>query len=73
MSDRVLSSCSHKFVATNCKKCGVYSHSLDPSVKTNYYDSFLNCSADRYLKHMRKRICKTVECKELHESTYILL
>lgn len=60
MSDRAISSCSHRFVGTNCKKCGVYHHSSDPSIKTSYYDTYLNCSSERYLKHMRKRVGKIV-------------
>jgi hypothetical protein len=24
--ERILSNCTHKYVQTNCKKCGVYNH-----------------------------------------------
>lgn len=63
MSDRMISSCAHKFFSTNCKKCGVYDHPHDPAVKTNSYDSCLNISASKYLHHMRKRQAKPIECK----------
>lgn len=58
MTDRTISSCSHKFSTSNCKKCGIYLHSSDLPIKTNYYDSYLNCSSNKYLKHMRKRIAQ---------------
>lgn len=55
MSERVLSECAHKFNGTNCKICGVYNHPTDPVLKTTNFDSYLNCSASKYIKHMRKR------------------
>ena len=73
MSDRAISSCAHKFASTNCKKCGIYDHSSDPAVKTNFYESYLNCSSTKYLQHMRKRQCKQIESKSLGESVYSLL
>ena len=63
MTDRMISSCAHRLSGTNCKKCGVYDHPYDPAVKTNLYDSYLNCSAYKYLQHMRKRQSKPIDCK----------
>lgn len=63
MSERAISDCDHKFHGSNCKKCGIYNHHEDPALKTNLYDSFLYCSASKYLKHMRKRQCEQLEFK----------
>ena len=73
MSDRTISDCHHKFATTNCKRCGLYQHPQDPAIKTVYYESFLNSSASKYLKHMRKRQCTAIEGKEISEATSCLL
>lgn len=73
MSDRVISSCAHKFSLSSCKKCGVYDFGADSAIKTNLYDSYLNCSAAKYLHHMRKRSSKPIENKDIMESTFGLL
>lgn len=52
---RAISNCEHKLAGSNCKKCGVYCHKGNLAVKTNTFESFLNCSAQKYLKHMRTR------------------
>lgn len=53
--ERALSDCEHKISGTNCKKCGIYIHASNSAIKTNYFDSTLNCSAKNYLVHLRKR------------------
>ena len=73
MSDRVISSCTHKFSLSSCKKCGVYDFGTDQAIKTNFYESYLNCSAAKYLQHMRKRQSKPIENKDIMESTFGLL
>lgn len=72
-SERAISNCSHRLSGSTCKKCGIYQHCLDPAVKTNFYDSFLNCSSLKYLQHMRKRQCKKIDSKEISDPTYSLL
>lgn len=73
MLDRTLSQCQHKFASSNCKACGIYNHAQDTALKTNLFDSYLNCSAEKYLKHLRRRKSEIVESKGLHEETYSLL
>jgi hypothetical protein len=60
-------------VGTNCRRCGVYDHSNDPVQKTTQFNSYFNCSAEKYLKHLRGRQCQQMEVRELSESTYQLL
>lgn len=65
MTSRQLSTCSHKVVGTNCKKCGIYVHKDDPAFKTNLYESATHCSSHKYLKHLRKRKCPEVKHREI--------
>lgn len=42
-------------------------------MKTTLYESYLNCSGSKYLKHLRKRQCKSVPVQEMQEPTWKLL
>ena len=73
MPERNISECEHKLVKSNCKKCGIYDHPEDPAIKTTQYDTFLNCSAHKYLTHMRKRQCQVLDSRDIAEPTFALL
>lgn len=45
----------------------------NPALKTNLYDSFLNCSADKYLAHLRKRQADSLDHREIGEATWQVL
>ena len=55
--ERVLSTCTHKWLKTNCKKCGIFSHPESPAQKTSLYSSLLMTPFDKFMAHMRKRQC----------------
>lgn len=65
MSEREISKCVHTPQArpdfTHCKKCGVILYEEDNAIKTNLFNSYLNCSANKYLTHMRKRKCLVLD------------
>jgi hypothetical protein len=73
MTERVISECVHKMVGKNCRKCGVYDHSSNPALKTTQYNSYFNCSAEKYLRHLRGRQCERIEAGELSEAASELL
>jgi hypothetical protein len=66
MKERVISDCDHRMVDVNCRRCGIYNHEDDPALKTRFYESYLNCSSSKYIKHMRRRECKIIECKNIN-------
>ena len=72
-SERNKSNCDHKYSGTNCKKCGSYNHENNQPVKTNHFESLINCSAQKYLHHLRKRKSHPIENKEITEGTWPVL
>lgn len=65
MAERTISDCAHAPLLANCRKCGLSLHPDDPALKTTNYHSFLNCSAQKYLKHMRKRQSSKLDPREI--------
>lgn len=73
MLDRRLSSCEHKFVRLNCKKCGIYNYGENEALKTNLYESTFHSQSQKYLSHLRSRqTCPTL-CSKITDETWHLL
>ena len=64
MTERGISNCSHspqiKSDISHCKKCGILLYEDDSAIKSTLFNSYLNCSAKKYLNHLRRRKCSVI-------------